>query len=467
MSTAAEVGPVVSVGGHATDSTSLVGARLDRLPITGFHRRLLWPIGLGLFVDMFDFTIGVALASVFIKNGFATFEQTAVMISLSYAGLACGGLISGVIADRFGRRLTFRFSLGIVGIASLAAALAPDIFWLIGLRALIGVGLGAEQALGQATLAEFLPPPVRGKWLGYMTLITNAAIPVSALIGFGILPHEGGWRWLLVLAGVMAFGVLYLRRRLPESPRWLEAVGRASDADQIVRSIEAEAPGPLAAAVRQRLQPARPIQSAPYLKLFSRSYLPSTLLGTFLFLSLVSATAGLLGWLPSIFVKQGFSIASSLGFQFVMSLGGPVGALLGAMIADKLGRKTGIIGLCLAGASCGVLYSMAASSAAIAGLGFAMYTLVFALGTLVVSTYIPEMFPTELRMRGVGTTNAVARIAAIGMPFVVVALFNHWGVPGVVALPVGMFMAAAILVALFGVETRHQPLETIASGRSK
>jgi putative MFS transporter len=134
----------------------------------------------------------------------------------------------------------------IFGLASLAAAFAPDMTTLIWLRFLTGLGLGAEIVVGYATLTEFLPPSSRGRWLSFMAVMVVSGLPIAALLGYLIIPAYG-WRPMFAIAGVGALIVWYLRKALPESPRWLEAQGRAQEAETLMQAIEQEAAsaGPL------------------------------------------------------------------------------------------------------------------------------------------------------------------------------------------------------------------------------
>ncbi len=112
--------------------------------------------------------------------------------------------------------------------------------YLVAARFVMGVGLGAEIVVGYATLIEFIPPHYRGRWGAGLSLFMNAALFASAIGGYFVLPTIG-WRWLFIAVGVAALWVWYLRKGVPESPRWLESKGRNAEAEQIVARIEREA----------------------------------------------------------------------------------------------------------------------------------------------------------------------------------------------------------------------------------
>jgi len=107
------------------------GARLDRLPISAFHRRIMWLIGIGMFFDGFDIYVASTVLGATLKSGFSTLGQNALFVSLTFVGMMLGSLITGFLGDRFGRRFTYQSNLVIFGLASLGAAIAPSMTILI------------------------------------------------------------------------------------------------------------------------------------------------------------------------------------------------------------------------------------------------------------------------------------------------------------------------------------------------
>ena len=216
------------------------GARLDRLPISSFHYRIFWLVGAGMFFDGYDlYVAGGVIASV-VQTKFAIPPQIPQFLSLTFVGMTLGALITGFVGDALGRRFTYQINLLIFGLASLAAAFAPNMTWLIFFRFIQGLGLGAEIVVGYSTLTEFVPPKTRGRWLAFMAFIVVAGFPATAILGYLIIPHWG-WRPMFIIAGIGSLIVWYLRKRLPESPRWLESKGRTAEAEALMQSIETEA----------------------------------------------------------------------------------------------------------------------------------------------------------------------------------------------------------------------------------
>jgi putative MFS transporter len=145
----------------------------------------------------------------------------------------------------------------------------------------------------------------------------------------------------------------------------------------------------------------------------------------------------------------------------VMFAGGPVGSLISFAIADRLGRKWGLVLFSVLGAVFGMVYPFATSMASIAAFGFAVTVCIYVLSALGLATYTPELFPTRLRLRGMGLCNALGRLANVGVPYAVVAVFSIAGLLGVVCFMAGMFVLLAIVLLVLGVETRLRSLEEV------
>src|SRR5471032_712736 len=197
------------------------GARLDRLPISAFHRRIMWLIGIGMFFDGFDIYVASTVLGATLKSGFSTLGQNALFVSLTFVGMMLGSLITGFLGDRFCRRFTYQSYLVIFGLASLGAAIAPSMTILIICRFFMGLGLGAENVVRYSTMTEFVPPQARGRQQGLMAVFVVTGLPVAGLLGLVLIPSFG-WRSMFVLGGLGALAVWYARKSLPESPRWLE-----------------------------------------------------------------------------------------------------------------------------------------------------------------------------------------------------------------------------------------------------
>ena len=446
-------------------STVSAGARLDRLPISRFHFRLLVLIGAGMFWDAFEIYLQGGVLASLAASGWSTAAQNANFISATFAGMVVGAWGAGILGDRFGRRFSYQFNLLIFAGGSLVAALAPSMGWLIATRFIIGLGLGAEIVVGYVTLSEFVPPASRGRWAAGLALLANSALFLSGLIGSFVIPTVG-WRWMFVLVGVGGLVIWWMRKKMPESPRWLEAKGRLEERDQVLAAIEAE----VEAQTRAPLPPpqaAAPDARAPVAglaALFGPGLLRRTLLGMLLLVTMNTGIYGLVTFLPSFMVSRGETIASSLVYTTVMSLGGPVGSALGILLADRVGRKAGIALFSTAAVAFAIAYPFMLQPALLMLDGFLLVSCLYVLVTICFALYLPELFPTEVRMRGVGVCNMVGRVATIITPQLVAHVLAPVGVMAVVAYVSALLAAQVIAVLIWGVETRRESLEQIAGG---
>jgi putative MFS transporter len=440
------------------------GARLDRLPMSGFHRRIMWLIGIGMFFDGFDIYVASTVLGATLKSGFSTLGENALFVSLTFLGMMIGSLATGFLGDRYGRRFTYQTNLVVFGLASLGAAVAPNMAVLIACRFVMGLGLGAENVVGYSTLTEFAPPASRGKLQGLMAVFVVSGLPVAGLIGLTLIPSFG-WRAMFVLGGIGALGVWYARKSLPESPRWLDSVGRHAEADAILRRIEDEVTH--ARGGQPLPQPAvakTPGQAAALLSfgsLFSGTMLQRMIVGCVTLVVINTLLYGFVTWLPTFFVHQGFSIAKSFGFALVMSLGAPIGSAIGALTADSWGRKPTIIGASLAAIVFGAIYPFVSNPLLLPLVGLLLTIPIYVLVALLFAIYVPELFPTEVRLRASGICNTLGRGATIVTPFIVIALYAQHGIVGVLALMIGLLAIQIVVVAWLGVEPTGRRLEDL------
>ncbi|SDD74415.1 MFS transporter [Paraburkholderia lycopersici] len=436
------------------------GARLDRLPVSRFHWRIVGLVAGGMFLDGFEIYLGAAVLSALLKSGWSDLAHNAQFVSLTFAGMVLGAWLAGVLGDRYGRRFSYQANLLLFGVASLAGACAPNMTWLVSARFFMGIGLGAEIVVGYVTVSEFVPPAQRGRWGSALSALTNLSLFVSALLGYLIIPRYG-WRWMFVIVGTGALVVWYLRKKMPESPRWLEAHGRNDEAERVLAAIEAEAGNvqslpPVSPQLRQ------PRRQRPFTALFSRALIRRTLVASVILIVLNTVIYGFIAWIPSFMAKSGMSIVSSLGFATLMSLGGPVGGVIGMLSGDRVGRKPGNVIFSALAIVLGALYPNVSAPALLAVIGFALVTTIYAMVAFAWALYVPELFPTDLRMRGSGFCNTLGRLMTVLTPWLVVWLYGRYQLPGVVAAMLGLLVVQILVVAVFGIETRGFSLETLA-----
>src|SRR3954454_12228810 len=244
----------------ATETALPRAARLDRLPFTREHGRLVVGSGMGWALDAMD----VGLVSSVILQVRAQWELSpgtlSWIASIGFVGMALGATLGGLLADRIGRRQVFALTLLVFGVATGAAALAWSVASLLVFRFLIGLGLGAELPVASTLVSEYAPARVRGRVVVLLEAFWAVGWLLAALIGYLVVPRsDAGWRWAFALGAVPAVYAVVVRRGLPESVRFLELRGRTDEAEAAVRRFERAAgvppmvsPAPVRAARRAR-----------------------------------------------------------------------------------------------------------------------------------------------------------------------------------------------------------------------
>jgi MFS transporter, putative metabolite:H+ symporter len=448
-----------TIGKRAGLPSPAIGARLDRLPVSAFHWKVLGLIAGGLFFDGFDVYIAGGVLGALAKIGFSTPALNATFVSMTLAGMSVGAAITGILGDRLGRRYAYQANLAVFGIASLAGAAAPNMETLIFFRFIMGVGLGAEIVISYGMLSEFVPPQVRGKWAAALAFSGGAALLLATLSAYLIIPNYG-WRWMFVIAGIGALIMMYLRKAMPESPRWLQSVGRTDEAEQLISQIEQEI------AQKHPLPDPDPnyftAPPASDIRLFLRQpVLNNLIIAIALNIVIGMALYGFIVWIPSFLIQHGLSVASSLGYSTLISLGAPFGCTVAFFLSDSVGRKPGLIGASLLTICFGYLYGIATNPAVIVATGFMMFTLIYFMLAVGIGTYANELFDTPYRLRGAGIGSMFGRGTAMITPFIVIAIFNFAGLLGVITLFAAELLVLIVILLAIGVETNGKPLEKI------
>ena len=446
-----------------------IAARLDRLPIGGWHWKLLWLVGGAMFLDNLDMYIGGGLIASLLADGWSTIELNGWFQTITMSGYLIGALISGVVGDNLGRRKALLLFVAIFIGATFAAAFSPNMHVLIACRGLMGIGLGAFIPCGYGPFGEYIPPEKRSKYSGYIGLIANFSPPLGAALTMLIIPMFG---WRTIFFAITVLGVLVwilLFKFMPESPRWLASKGRYEEADQIVSAAEksftdkgielAEISAEQIAAIEEELGK-EPVQ-LPYRALFTKRMIRRTITASAALMAMNLIVYTITTWTPTVLVMQGFDTQYSIFMTFISLLGAPFGIFLLSVFGNKHPRKVGMVVLLPLLAIAGYLWSLQTEPVVIMAVGFLLCTLTYYYALLACSVYLGEAFPTEIRLRGSGFSNAMGRIAAISTPSIVAMFLQSSGVVSVYVF-VGICMVVfAIIIGICGIETRNKTLEEI------
>ena len=323
-------------------------SRMDRAHETPMFHRIVTLVAAGMLMDSIDVYIGSAVASSTLATRWSTVAQNSTFMSAGFLGLLVGSLLAGFVGDLKGRRVAYQINLLLFGGFTFLGAFAPNMAVLSLCRLGAGLGLGAEIVTGFAMVNEFAPMNRRGHWCAIVSLVANCGVPIAMLLCAWIIPRWS-WRPLFVAIGLVAAIIWWLRRDIPESPRWLAVRGRYDEADAIVKQLEANGSEPIDAAAKADTSDTR--------NAGGRS------LGICLLVAVVAVAAtnvcsyAFTSWVPTILVKRGINLSSSLLTSTVMMLGAPVGCLIGSLLIDRIGRKRTIVPAFLFTGVFGLMYA--------------------------------------------------------------------------------------------------------------
>src|SRR5262245_1357426 len=454
----------------STGTDYQIAARIERLPLSTWHLKILVPIGTGWFFDAFD---ALAIAYVLpVLIGLWKLKPTDIveLIAVGYIGQVIGSILFGWLAERIGRVPCTIYTLILFSVMSFACAFAWDLRSLEAMRFVQGIGLGGEIPIMASYIGEFAASHRRGRFaLGYQLLFTIGLL-FAGLAGVFVVPTLG-WQWMFIIGAFPALIALPLRWLLPESPRWLASRGRTEEADAILRTIEIEVSkgGRVSLPpIPTNVPPVKPAETR-FLALLEGIYLRRSLTVWAIWFCSYSVIYGLSTWIPSIFrTVYHVSEQQSVNIGFTNSLVGVVGALIAIGTIDLVGRRP----LFIAGQflSAIPLLILAFSHDLAVGTVQVLVTASFFFITwlaISLSTYTAELYPTEMRALGTGVGNAWLRAASVLGPYMVGAILPSTGI-NAVFLMFGAFALVGGLVTLgFAVETRGRVLEELSPSTSK
>ncbi len=431
--------------------------RLDALPFTRKHARLLSGSGLGWALDAMDVGLISFIIAALTQHWGITTGEAGLIASIGFLGMAIGASLGGLLADRFGRRQIFALTLLVYGVATGASALVGGIAALLVLRFLVGLGLGAELPVASTYVSEFAPARIRGRLIVILEAFWAVGWTAAAIIGYFVVPaSEDGWRWAFALGAIPAVYAFAVRWGLPESPRWLAGRGRTAEAERIVADFERSAGLAPAEEPAERASAgaaggvADPAPAAPVARsggsrlagLWSREFRGRTLAIWAIWFCVNFAYYGAFIWIPSILVDAGFSLVRSFGFTLVITLAQLPGYAVAAWLIEKWGRRPTLSVFLVGSAVSAVCFGTVHTEAAIIASGMALsFFNLGAWGALYAVT--PEIYPTSMRGTGAGWAAGVGRIASIVAPLLVPVLLAGPGTGFTFALFAAFFIIAA------------------------
>ncbi|SPA48528.1 MFS transporter [Cupriavidus taiwanensis] len=445
-----------------------IAARLERLPMTGYQRSLFGIIATAWFFDSMDLGLMTfVLGSIKAEFGLSA-AQAGLLASSSFLGMFLGAAIAGLLADRFGRKPVFQVSMIFWGVGSLMCGLADSVTSLMIYRVLLGFGMGMEFPIGLSMVSEIVPAKSRGKYVAVLEGFWPIGFITAGALTYLLLPVIG-WRGIFIALAVPAVFVFVVRRMVPESPRWLEDVGRKSEADTVMAGIEQRVqrasgrPLPAVSATFGGMQ--APSRKARFMELWSGPYARRTIMLWSVWFFALLGYYGLTTWLGALLQQAGYAVTKSVLYTVYISLAGIPGFIFSAWLLEKWGRKPTCALMLIGSAVAAYAYGQAAVHRLpveqLIAAGLCMQFFLFGMWS-VLYAYTPELYPTRSRATGSGFASSIGRIGSLAGPYLVGVLLPVTGQGGVFTLGALSFAVAAAAVLLLGVETRGKALEEVS-----
>jgi putative MFS transporter len=453
--------------------TSRIGARLDRLPVT----RTIWTyvllLSLGGFFEYYDLFFTGYIAPGLVRSGILTtttrglFGATGIasFVAAMFLGLFVGTALFGFVADRFGRRTIFTFSLLWYTAASVVMAFQNDVFGLNLCRFISGIGVGVELVTIDSYLSELVPKEQRGRAFAYNQTIQFCAVPLVALLAWLLVPRAplgvDGWRWVVLIGAASAIFVWWIRRRVPESPRWLAQRGRVEEAQRILEELEERVARESGATLVSAAEPKMSTTRGTFVEIWRTPYLRRTLMLIVFNLFQTVGFYGFSNWVPTLLIARGIAVTSSLRYTFIIAIAAPFGPLLASGLADKVERKWQIVAAAFAIAVSGLIFGQMTS----AGL-LILFGVLLTLSNNILScsfhAYQAELYPTRIRALAVGLVYSWSRLSVVFSSFVIAFFLDRFGAGGVFTLIAGSMLAVMLAIGLLGPRTNNLALEIIS-----
>lgn len=441
---------------------------LSRIGVTGAHKQIIALVLIGCLFDSFEQnTIGVAGPMLKATWGL-TGADIGFLNTITFGSAAIGRLLSGILGDRYGRRVMLTFNLLLFTIGSAACALAPNFATLCFARAIVGFGVGGEISTAVTMLSEFCSPKFRGTAAGLVNVgaggFGNFLAPAFGLMIFTLFPGDNAWRWLFASLALPALLVVFYRRYVPETPRFLASQNRIAEANKVLSILESGTLRPRNLVVREHLTHDPAQDEAPnknsWKELFRAPFIGRTIPVAIAILMSYGAQLSVLTLMPIIFVSMGYTLQGSLLYSMIIQSGSVLGAIAASMFGYYFPRKkvltVGAVFACLAAVS--IVY-----------LGTNIYLVllfgaIFQFFVLLLNTsiwiYAPELFPTRIRAFGVAFILATGSAAGSFIPTVAGALFDNYGMVGVFSLAAAMYAVFAFCIQM-GPETYGMSMEDL------
>ncbi|MEV4160824.1 MFS transporter [Nonomuraea dietziae] len=447
-----------------TVTARTLGDRLDRLPLTSFHRKLVLALaGMILFewVETHSFAYVLPVLRTQWQAPISAFAAVAAVSSL---GAFSGGVLGGYLADRLGRRRSMLIFSTVYCVAAVLCTLVQSPGQLMAARTLTFFGAQGTAVVAIVTLSEFVPAAMRGRLQTYKVVVGSLGIPLAAWLGYFLIPAwPAGWRLLFGIGILGAVFTVLVWRWVPESPRWLLAHGQAARAHEVVCEIERQCGvNPAEARTDSDARPARP--PARVAELLSGSNRGRFLLASLMWVTGLLAYSAFTTWTPTLLAENGLQLDDTLLLSATLASMAPVGALLAIPLIDRWDRRKTQLAIGTLLALVLLMFSVARAPWAILVFG-CLVSLLFQMAVPFLQVYSAEIFPTRVRALGAGTANALSRVVNFSGPLLVTAIYAGLGHTAVFVFLAILGVMGGCLAILFGPRTTGVSLETVGTDK--
>jgi putative MFS transporter len=413
---------------------------------------------------------GLVRAGMLTGVAIGMFSGPALFVASTFFGLFIGTFVFGFVADKYGRRAIFTYSMLAYCAATLIMAFQTTGFGVCLWRMIAGIGIGVELVTIDTYIAELVPKHMRGRAFAFNQCVQFCVVPIVAFLSYILVPHSplgwDGWRWVVAIGAIGALFVWFLRRAIPESPRWLINQGRLAEAAQVTAAIEARVRADLGGA-ELPTPAAHDVDRQEPVGHFAEIWVPpyrsrTIMLMVFQFFQ-TFGFYGFAAWVPTLIAQQvGINLAGSLQYAFIVACANPFGPLLAMSFADKVQRKWQVVGAAVCIAVFGLLFSQQSTMPLLI-----LFGVLITLSNNVLSysfhSYQTELFPTRVRARAVGFTYAFSRISTVFASFIIGFFFAHFnGTTGVFGLIAFSMLMVVLSIGIFGPKTSNLELEAIS-----
>jgi MFS transporter, putative metabolite:H+ symporter len=381
-------------------------------------------------------------------------------VTSSLIGYIIGAFANSTIADKWGRKLSLTVSVAVFSGGTILAAISTNVTELIIFRFIAGLGIGAEIAAVTTYIGELSPARLRGRYTSWATTAAYAGFAVVPFVARALVPtYASGWRILFLIGALGGLTILFMRRNLPPSPRWLVTQGRTDEARALVTDAEEKA----REEVDGQLPEPEPVPDEAKAERFPIAVLvrPPMLGRLALFVGIWFVYyIGNYGWLtlaPTLFTDKGYSLADSTTYLLVSGIGFLVGAFATTRFSDRVERKYSTALFAVAWAISLFVIGYFVSPAVIIVFGF-IASMTIGLLVPMLYTYTAEHFPTSARATGVALSDGLGHIGGALAPLIVLGANSAWGFSSsFLVMGISGLVAAGLI--LFGIRATGRSLE--------